>query len=127
MIEALFNQANQVAAKRLLDVTVLRHEAIASNLANLETPNYKRLDVSKGFESQLQEAIGTGDARRVLGMRPHIGVDETAVASRRDGNTVDLEKELVHLNRNGVEHAVESHVITGSLLKLRLAITGRAA
>ncbi len=127
MIEALFNQPNMMAAKKLLDVSVLRHEAIASNLANLETPNYKRLDVSREFETQLQQAIGTRDTHRLNGMTPQIGVDKTAVASRRDGNTVDFEKELVHLNRNGVEHAVESHVITGALLKLRLAITGRAA
>lgn len=126
MIETLFNQVNLVSAKRLLDVTALRHEAIAGNLANLETPNYKRLDVSRGFETELQQAIGTGDTRRVKGMMPQLGVDESAVATRRDGNTVDLEKELVHLNRNGVEHAVETHVITGALLKLRLAITGRA-
>ncbi|MBL9128852.1 MAG: hypothetical protein JNL97_14460 [Verrucomicrobiales bacterium] len=127
MIESLFNQSNFVSAKRLLDVTVMRHEAIASNLANLETPNYKRLDVSREFEGQLQQAIGAGDPSRVKGFVPTIGVDTTAVASRRDGNTVDLEKELVHLNRNGVEHAVETHVITGNLLKLRLAITGRPA
>jgi flagellar basal-body rod protein FlgB len=126
MIESLFNQTNFVAAKQLLDVTVLRHEAIAGNLANLETPNYKRLDVSGEFEKQLQESIGSGSTRRLAGMRPQITEDKTATASRRDGNTVDLEKELVHLNRNGVEHAVESHLITGGLLKLRLAITGRA-
>lgn len=127
MIESLFNQTNFVAAKQLLDVTVMRHDAITSNMANLETPNYKRLDVSREFEGQLQQAIGSGNVRRMKGMTPQIGVDPTAVASRRDGNTVDLEKELVHLNRNGVEHAVESHVITGNLLKLRLAITGRPA
>jgi len=126
MIESLFNQANFAGAKRLLDVTVLRHEAIAGNLANLETPNYKRLDVSGDFEKRLQESIGTGNTRRLNGMEPQITEDKTATASRRDGNTVDLEKELVHLNRNGVEHAVESHLITGGLLKLRLAITGRA-
>lgn len=127
MIESLFNQSNFVAAKQLLDVTVMRHEAITSNMANLETPNYKRLDVSREFEGELQQAIGSGNLRQLKRMTPRLGVDTTAVASRRDGNTVDLEKELVHLNRNGVEHAVESHVITGSLLKLRLAITGRPA
>jgi flagellar basal-body rod protein FlgB len=45
MISALFSQPNYVGAKKMLDATVLRHEAIASNLANIETPNYKRMDV----------------------------------------------------------------------------------
>ena len=39
MIDALFSQSNYLAAKKMLDASVLRHEAIASNLANLETPN----------------------------------------------------------------------------------------
>jgi len=43
MIDGLFNQTNYVAAKKMLDATALRHEAIASNLANLETPRYKRV------------------------------------------------------------------------------------
>jgi flagellar basal-body rod protein FlgB len=54
MIEALFSDSNYLAAKRMLDVTVLRHEAIASNLANVETPNYKRLDVSPSFALETQ-------------------------------------------------------------------------
>ena len=37
MIDALFNQPNFLAAKRLLDATALRHEAITSNLGHLET------------------------------------------------------------------------------------------
>ena len=40
MIQTLFNQSNYVVTKKLLDATVLRHQAIAGNLANVETPNY---------------------------------------------------------------------------------------
>jgi len=64
MIDALFNQPNYLAAKKMLDVTVLRHEAIASNLANVEVPNYKRLDVSPSFESQLAQAVATAERLR---------------------------------------------------------------
>jgi len=46
MIDALFADSYYTAAKKMLDVTALRHEAIASNLANVETPGYKRLDVA---------------------------------------------------------------------------------
>ena len=61
MIEALFNQPNLLAAKRLLDVTAARHEAIASNLANIETPNYRRVDVAPSFERELQSAVASRD------------------------------------------------------------------
>jgi flagellar basal-body rod protein FlgB len=46
MINALFSQPNYLASKKMLDATVLRQEAITSNIANLETPNYKRLDIA---------------------------------------------------------------------------------
>ena len=53
MIDGLFASANYQGVKKMLDATVLRQEAIASNLANIETPNYKRVDVSPAFASEL--------------------------------------------------------------------------
>jgi flagellar basal body rod protein FlgB len=52
-------------------------------------------------------------------------VDATAVACGRDGNTVQLETELLNLQKNALQHGLETHLITGALLRLRLAITGR--
>lgn len=127
MVNAIFNQPTYQAAKSMLDMTVLRHEAISSNLANLETPNYRRVDVSPSFQAELQQAVAAGDTDRMAAMRPSLGVDLTAVASNRDGNTVQLENELVHLNQNSMEHALETQLITGSLMRLRLAITGHSA
>jgi flagellar basal-body rod protein FlgB len=125
MIDALFSDSNYLAAKRMLDVTVLRHEAIASNLANIETPNYKRLDVSPTFESQLQEAVASKDPEQIAGIQPELTVDTQAVSGRTDGNTVQLETELLKLNQNMVEHSLETQLVTNSLMKLRLAITGK--
>ena len=75
MIDALFNQPTYVAAKKMLDATVLRQEAIASNLANLETPNYKRLDVAPSFEAQLSQAVKSGDAAQIASLQPKLAVD----------------------------------------------------
>lgn len=127
MIEALFNQPNYQATKKLLDVSVMRHEALASNLANLETPGYKRIDLAPGFEAELRQAVGTQDPAVISGMRPRLQVDTAAKSSGRDGNTVQLESELMKLNQNTLEHTLETQLITSSLLKLRHAITGRSA
>lgn len=127
MIEALFNQPNYQATKKLLDASVLRHEALASNLANLETPNYKRLDVAPAFEAELRQAVGTQDPSMIAALRPRLEVDAAAHSSGRDGNTVQLESELMKLNQNTLEHTLETQLISSSLLKLRHAITGRAA
>ncbi len=126
MIEALFNQPNYMGAKKLLDATVMRHEAIASNLANLEKPNYKRLDVAPVFATNLRQAMLSQDANSMASLRPELAVDASAVSSRPDGNTVQLESELIRLNQNSMEHTLETQLVTASLLRLRTAITGRS-
>lgn len=125
MIEGLFNQPNYVAAKKLLDVTELRHQAIASNLANLETPHYKRMDVAPTFADQLRQAVQSRDADRIRRLEPEMARDAQAVTTRKDGNNVQLESELLRLNRNFLEHQLETQLVTGSMLRLRLAITGK--
>ena len=126
MIDALFSQPNYVAAKKMLDASVLRHEAIASNLANLETPNYKRVDMAPSFSIALQQAVASGDPDQIAGAQPSLSDDPAAVASNIDGNTVELESELAEMNKNFLAHALETQLVTGNLLKLRLAITGRS-
>jgi flagellar basal-body rod protein FlgB len=127
MISGLFDQTNYVAAKKLLDASVLRHEAIASNLANVETPNYKRLDVTTSFQSELRNALASNSTGQIASVQPQIAPDPTAISNSADGNSVQLENELLQMNKNFVEHSLETQLITGNLLKLRLAITGRPA
>jgi flagellar basal-body rod protein FlgB len=125
MIDALFTDSDYVAAKKMLDVTLLRHEAIASNLANVETPNYKRLDVSPSFEAELRQAVASQDATGIASLQPSLTVDTSAISGRADGNTVQLETEMLKLNQNTVENALETQLVSGSLAQLRMAITGR--
>lgn len=125
MIDALFNQPGYLAAQRMLDAASARHEAIASNIANLETPNYKRLDVAPSFSSDLKRALTSGDTGQLKSLQPSLAVDASAVSPNRDGNTVNLEQELLALNQNQLMHTLETQLVTGAFLKLRLAITGR--
>jgi len=125
MIDALFTGSDYVAAKKMLDVTLLRQQAIASNLANIETPNYKRLDVSPSFEAQLRQAVAGQNPGEIASMQPELAVDTGAVSGRSDGNTVQLETEMLKLNQNTVESALETQLVSNSLARLRLAITGK--
>ena len=125
MIDGLFASANYQGVKKMLDATVLRQEAIASNLANLETPHYKRVDVSPTFASELSQAISSGSPAAVNTIKPTIVVDQNAVAQNRDGNSVQLEKELIYLQKNMVAHHLQTQMLTGTFDKLRAAIRGR--
>jgi flagellar basal-body rod protein FlgB len=125
MIEALFNQPNYLAAKKTLDAVALRSEAINNNLANLETPGYKRVDLAPSFEQELERAASSGDAQQIKSLSPSLAVDATATAASKDGNTVHLEQELMRMNQNAMTHNLETQMVSGMLQKMRLAITGK--
>ena len=126
MIESIFQLHNYQSAKKMMDVTHLRQKALAANLANVETPGYQRVDISKDFRSELKRAVGAGDASQLQGLQAKLEIDRTAIARNRDGNTVQLETELMKMNQNSVEHALESRLVTGTLKYLKHAITGRS-
>ena len=127
MLEAIYARESYVALKKTLDAAVLRHQAIASNLANLETPHYKRIDISPDFEARLQKAVGSGDVSNIFRVRPQIEVDRTAVPDALNGNTVKMEDELLHLQRNTLTHTFALQVLGRSLNKIKAAITGRVS
>ncbi len=126
MIDALFNQPGYLGAKRMLDATVARHDALATNIANAETPHYQRIDLAPTFREELQTALASQDPARLSALHVRVAADLQALPRSRDGNTVNLEHELVELSQNSLQHAVESQIVSASLAKLRLAITGKS-
>jgi flagellar basal-body rod protein FlgB len=125
MIEALFNQPNYLAAKKTLDAVVLRQEAIANNIANLETPGYKRVDLATSFESELERACASGNSEELESLNPSLAVDSTATAGSLDGNTVHLQNELMEMNQNAVANSFETQLVSGMLQRMQMAITGK--
>src|SRR5580693_733475 len=111
MIDALFTESGYVAAKKMLDVSLLRHQAIASNLANVETPNYKRLDVSPSFEAELRQAVAGQNSGEIANLQPSLAVDATSISGRSDGNTVQLETEMMKLSQNTFENMLETQLV----------------
>ena len=126
MIDPIFQADNYQLARKLLDVAALRHEAIATNVANVETPGFRRLDIAPDFAVQLKAQLDAGTlAKSGDGLRPQLAEDQTARSVRPDGNTVEMERELLAMNRNAVEYDYLSEVVSSNLKQLRLAITGR--
>jgi flagellar basal-body rod protein FlgB len=127
MIDALFNDPNYLAAKKSLDAIALRQEAIASNIANLETPGYHRVDLSPTFKQELERACASGNAQQIEALKPAITVDPSAVPNSLDGNTVNFESEMMQLNQNTMAHALETQLVSSSLLRLQMAISGKTS
>ena len=96
---------------RAADAAWQRNEAISNNIANVDTPGYKRQDVA--FESVLPQALGNNryesmddkvanvDLSRLRG-RAYL--DYANYSYRLDGNNVDIENENVMLAENQLKY-----------------------
>ena len=126
MIDPIFQTDNYQLARKLLDAAVLRQEAIATTVANAETPGFRRLDLAPDFAAQLKARMVAGDFGKASdSIRPQLIEDPTARSVRPDGSTVEIERELMHMNRNAVEFDYLSEIVSGNMKRLKLAITGR--
>jgi flagellar basal-body rod protein FlgB len=105
---------------QVLDASALRHRVIAQNIANVNTPGYKRLEVA--FEGELKQALalpggGTGYVAPT--------VIPTDAPERVDGNTVDIDREMNEVAKNGLLYQAMSQILASRLGSLRSAISGR--
>ena len=127
MVDPVFQSDNYLLARRLLDASVLKQEAIASNIANAETPGYRRLDVSRDFAAELRARVEAGNlSSKAQSLKPTLVEDRDARSVRPDGNNVELERELLEMNRNAVEHQFLTELVTRNIKQMKLAISGRA-
>jgi flagellar basal-body rod protein FlgB len=126
MIEGLFSSENYALAGKLLDAAHLRQQALAANVANVNTPGYKRVDISADFNAQLQDALRTGPSE-IKTLKPTLQVDTFSEATRADGNNVALDKELLELNKNSLAYQFLTDRVSGSIKSLKMAITGKSS
>lgn len=127
MIDPISQSDNYAAARVLLDAAVLRQQAISANIANAETPGYHRIDLSPDFQTQLKSAMRTGRVSADLAdLQPRLAEDSHARSTKPDGNSVELETELVAMNRNIVEYDYLTEIVTQHIKQLKMAISGRA-
>lgn len=93
------------------DASWLRNEAIANNIANVDTPGYKRQDVS--FETEFKKALGNSRYismdDKVAGvetgkLNPRPFTDYAGYSYRLDGNNVDIDQENIYLAENQLKY-----------------------
>ncbi len=123
---------------REMEVSTLRRNVIANNIANAGTPNFKRSDVN--FESQLKRALDSekrvSDFPQFVTDPKHIPFDKPMdwrqVASRRvldylteaknNGNNVDIEQEGMDSMNNQLLYTTLAQVISSEFQRVNLVL-----
>ncbi len=93
------------------DAAWTRNEVLSNNIANVDTPNYKRQDVQ--FESYLLAELEGADSSSLSsavagidldGLNSTTYTDSSSLSYRLDGNNVDIDTENVELSSNQLKY-----------------------
>ena len=132
-VQHLFG-GNFPLVEKSLDLRAKRHELIVSNIANADTPHYKSFDIL--IEEELQK---TDSPPATLPLetthRSHLqsvshGMDQVTIHTREsdglslrgDGNTVDMDREMVNLSENSIIYRASSQIVSKMFVALKAAI-----
>ena len=110
----------QTGLERALSGSSMRQQAIAQNIANVNTPGYRRQDVD--FQSALSAAWDKGEPA-VKNVSTAAQTDQSSVM-RADGSSVDIDSEAASQAKNGLQFEAISAVMKTRNSILRTAITG---
>ena len=115
-----------------LEASSMRQQVLSNNVANIDTPNFKRSDVD--FQAVLGAALG--DTGGILPMKltatQHISgtadgsssgiVTDQSTSLRNDGNNVDVDREMSNVAENGLYYNSLTQAISSQLGLLRMVI-----
>lgn len=137
MVEKLFDSETFLSLKKALDAAALRQKVIANNIANVETPGFKRADVT--FEHELTAALEkaeeatklnlvttdskhiTNKPRGVEQVQPQI-VEQKDTSFRLDESNVDIDAEMAKLAENNIAYNTLAQLINEKLRMLRSVV-----
>jgi flagellar basal-body rod protein FlgB len=134
MIDKISNKT--LMLEKALDAAWMRNEAISNNIANVNTPGFKKSYVR--FEEYLQDAnekfqisgikkderflpIGKD---RIISANPEM-VQENSTSMRRDENNVDIDVEMAELAKNTIKYNALISQMSKEFSKIKYAINGR--
>lgn len=125
MLKSLYN--NLDFYKKALDGTWERNKAISNNIANVNTPNYKRKTVS--FEEQLKNSMTKNKVSLMTTNEKHIKNSDNkffptvsenkSMSNRIDGNNVNIDTENAELAKNTIMYNALITQVSGEFKKIK--------
>lgn len=140
--KAMFDQGAIPVLEKMISFCEQRNRVLANNIANIDTPNYRRrdLDVAE-FQSLLAGAIeqrgknnprvfqfeaGKNVAPSSLGgvsAQPVIQPPDSDNPIRLDGNNVNIDREMTELSKNALLHSAMTQILVKEFAMLQTAIS----
>ena len=135
MLEQLVNTSTIDIGSRALAAASLRHEVLSHNIANVNTPNFRRSHVR--FEDLLKKELGLDDNLLMKVVRTHdrhlpipfggkarAVIEQDATTNMRvDGNNVDIDIEMAEVAKNQLYYSALANAVGGHISKLKSVIT----
>ena len=129
MLDSIFDRTVSGLTKAM-DLAWKRNEAIAANIANAETPQYRAVDLN--FGSELARAFDSKEQQDLLRTdSQHLDVTNKSEAklvsdysgtTKADGNNVDIDMQMVSLAQNSGDFANAAQLIRRQIGLVRTAI-----
>ncbi len=128
MDQNFISSMNQM--KSSLDTYWLRNTLISNNIANVNTPGYKRVDVD--FSKTLKEVttlnLNKTDKKHMDTIEKNvingIIITDDSTSQRQDENNVDIEKEMAYLAQNTISYISLLQQINSEYSRIKLSING---
>jgi len=136
MYQGLFASTTVPILEQVVDFAQARHEVLAGNLANMDTPGYRTRDLAvDDFQAHLQQAIRA--RHEPVGRSPGdlIGQDGSGLANaakdpktilHHDQSNVGMEYQVTEMAKNQLLHNVAMAIMASQFRLLGAAISERA-
>jgi flagellar basal-body rod protein FlgB len=113
--------------EKMLDISAMKHKVIANNIANINTPGYKKMDVN--FAEQLEKVLKDTSVNKFDNLQPKIVIskEETSKTARNDGNNVDMDKEVSSLVKNTLSYNIYTQLMAKKVEMVKFAIENSKA
>jgi len=112
--------------ERVLDLSAFRHQVIAANLANVDTPGYRTRDV-RPFAGEIEQAMAGDEPAFTEQSFTPVAHEIRGLLERPDGNNVSVERESLLLAQNQLRFQVAVQFLKAEFHKLSSAINGGSA
>ena len=126
-LDGLFISPTLQSLRLTMDDAALRQQAISSNIANVNTPGYQRMDVSTNFQQAYSDAMSRLSNGESVEAMPDATIETAAVQgpARPDGNTVQIEQEMVGMAQNSARYEFAGQMLAQNYHGIKYAITGQ--